>query len=561
MKTYTLILISLMVTSCASAPRLDSSALEELNQKYAAKDFRKFKDFQGFLKDVDQNHSPSYSQDEIQRYRLLGLYTRLHYREELLTKLSSLVAIPTFKKESRDQYKNPGIKRFGEEIKKIAEDYGLQYKNIDNRVFEVTLRGSSSSKKDVLGVYTHGDVVPADAKKWILPDGTKLNPFEAKIIDGKIYGRGTEDDKCSIVAALIAMKSIRESGLPLKRSIRLIIETTEETGGEGFKYYKDQYPIPPYNIVLDSGYPIIVAEKGFGSIYLKFKTISIPGPHNRAEIIQITGGTAINQIPKSSKIKLRAPKAFRPKLEALATKYIKDKGGDFKIEFSNKKKYLIITVTGVSAHSASPASGVNPVSRAFEYIHFATHEMGFHENHYTKAARTVAELFGTDYHGKKFGIDYKDEFMGPLTVSITYLKQKKGVLRLGINMRAPKGKEARALKKEVEVKLAAYKKKSNMQFEFKVSQGQYMFRSPKGNWISTLLDIYSSVTGNEAKPRSSSGSTTAKLLPNGVNFGPSMPGEKYMGHNANEFKRIKNFMLDTQMFTEAFLRLGNLDQM
>ena len=72
-------------------------------------------------------------------------------------------------------------------------------------------------------------------------------------------------------------------------------------------------------------------------------------------------------------------------------------------------------------------------------------------------------------------------------------------------------------------------------------------------------DNYSVTTGEEAKPVSSNGGTTAKYLPNAVSFGPGMPGEKYMGHTANEFKKLSNLLLDTQMFSEMMLRIGNLE--
>jgi acetylornithine deacetylase/succinyl-diaminopimelate desuccinylase-like protein len=86
-----------------------------------------------------------------------------------------------------------------------------------------------------------------------------------------------------------------------------------------------------------------------------------------------------------------------------------------------------------------------------------------------------------------------------------------------------------------------------------------MYRDPTGAWLKTLLDIFADTTGIDAGPVSSAGSTTAKLLPNGVNFGPNMPGDQYMGHVANEFKRLDVFKLDLQMFTEMMVRIGNLE--
>ena len=49
-----------------------------------------------------------------------------------------------------------------------------------------------------------------------------------------------------------------------------MIETTEETGGDGMKYYREKTPLPEYNIVLDSKYPAVVAEKGSGTLKVFF---------------------------------------------------------------------------------------------------------------------------------------------------------------------------------------------------------------------------------------------------------------------------------------------------
>jgi hypothetical protein len=98
-------------------------------------------------------------------------------------------------------------------------------------------------------------VVPVVADEWVLDDGTKLDPFKLTRVGGNLYGRGSIDDKGSIATVLYAMKAVKESGLPLARTIRLMIETTEETGGDAMKYYRAKTTLPEYNIVLDSKYP------------------------------------------------------------------------------------------------------------------------------------------------------------------------------------------------------------------------------------------------------------------------------------------------------------------
>lgn len=57
------------------------------------------------------------------------------------------------------------------------------------------------------------------------------------IKDGKIYGRGTADDKGPAIAALYAMRAVKECGVPLKHSLRLILGSDEECGSDDLEYY------------------------------------------------------------------------------------------------------------------------------------------------------------------------------------------------------------------------------------------------------------------------------------------------------------------------------------
>ena len=88
-----------------------------------------------------------------------------------------------------------------------------------------------------------------------------------------------------------------------------------------------------------------------------------------------------------------------------------------------------------------------------------------------------------------------------------------------------------------------------------------MYRDPKGAWVNLLFDVASENLGIKREFGSSNGGTSAHNLPNGVQFGLSMPNVKYTGHNANEFKTVDQFLIDMQIVTEAFVRLGKLKQM
>ncbi len=376
--------------------------------------------------------------ERINLYRLLGIFIRLRHKDALVRTLGGLVAIPTDKKEDRPQHENPNIRRFGLAIEKIAGGFGLEFRNFDNRIFEVALPGKGPES---LGVFTHGDVVPADPEKWVLPNGRRLPPFRLTIIGDRIYGRGASDDKSEIAAVLTAMGAIRRAGFTLDRTIRLAIETTEETGGSGTEYYKARTKLAPYNIVLDGAYPVGVAEKGFGVVMGKFPVRA--GTGKCVEIVAATGGLVVNQIPSRARAEIRTtdPALVKQVIDREAARYVTDNGGNFRIETTLAKKGLTVTVFGKSTHSARPSRGVNPVSRLFNFIHEARSLIPFKRNHFTDAASYVAANWGLDYLGGKLGIGFSDPFMGALTAPVTYVKVKQGALHLAVNPRAPRGRE------------------------------------------------------------------------------------------------------------------------
>ena len=129
------------------------------------------------------------------------------------------------------------------------------------------------------------------------------------------------------------------------------------------------------------------------------------------------------------------------------------------------------------------------------------------------------------------------------------------------NVRMPRGNTPEKLTQAITGKVNAWATANKTKVEIDYQQGDWMARDPKGAWLSTLLNIFGDTTGLEAKPVPTAGSTTAKLMPNAINFGPAMPGKKYTAHNANEFKEVVDLDADMQMFTEMLVRIGNLKQM
>lgn len=495
-------------------------------------------------------------QNEI--HRLLGLYARVKYGNAATETLKELVAIPTFRKDGVAQHENPEFLKIAAKIKSLAESFNLNFRNIDNRVYEISLDGSGD---EVVGIHAHADVVPVTPENWVLKDGTRLDPFKVTLVGDRMYGRGTEDDKNGIVVALYAMKIIKEEKLPLARNFKLLVDTTEETTGDAIPYYFERNPTPNYNLALDGGYPVIIAEKGYGTVMANFTRRAAQG--KGAEITALTGGLATNQIPSTSVATFASdkPAELAASLLKAATDYAKRNGGNFEVSTQVVGKDVKLTFTGVSAHSSEPESGVNPVARMLDFINSLDGKVALKHNHITDAARYAADNWGLDYLGKKLGIDFSDAFMGPLTASLTYVGMDEKTFKLAVNLRVPVGKTPEALKTEIADKLAAWSKKSHVAVAFDCSVDAPMYRNPEGEWVKALLAVATENLGMEHKYGTSAGATSVHDLPNGVQFGLAMPDVKYTGHNDNEFKTVEQFLLDLQIVTEMMGRIGQLPKL
>ncbi|UDM53449.1 dipeptidase [Cupriavidus sp. MP-37] len=513
-----------------------------------------------------QSKTPLSGDNLVNVARLLGVYNRLRNEAAAIDVLGRMVALRTVREEKIAQHENPAIVEFGKMIEGMAREFGLAYRNVDNRVFEVTLPGGG---KDTFGILTHADVVPAVADEWVLDDGTRLDPFRMTRIGDRLYGRGTIDDKGSIAAVLYAMKTVKESGVPLERSIRLMIETTEETGGDGMKYYRQHTTLPEYNVVLDSKYPAVVAEKGAGTLTVSFGIKAAddkraPGPADGKgpAIVAMRGAASANAIPETATARIAGgdAAAVAAALEQARADFLRryTPRGKFSIDVKRAGNDVDVKVTGASAHGSRPEEGVNPLPRLALFLQASG--VRFAANHYLNAVRYLNDLYGLDYLGNRMDVAYRDPFMGPLTMSPTLVRERGEYVDVVTNVRMPRGRTPDELGGQITKRIFSWAA-THGPVEIKYDQGNWMARDPKGAWLSTLLNIFGDTTGLEAKPVSTAGSTTAKLMPNAINFGPAMPGKKYTAHNAREYKEVADLNLDMQMFTEMLVRIGNLEKM
>jgi len=209
------------------------------------------------------------------------LFTKINdLEEESVSLMTELIAINSVGPASG----GPGEQEKAEFLKKYLNHIGIQnvsnYPAPDGRVaggerpnLVAILPGKNPNK--TFWILSHTDIVPAgDLSKW------ETDPFNPVVKDGRIYGRGSEDNHQGSVSSVLMARAFIETGIQPEMNIGLVFMADEETGSEyGLTYLienhaelfnKDDLIIIPDAGEAD-GSMIEVAEKSI--LWVKFKTI------------------------------------------------------------------------------------------------------------------------------------------------------------------------------------------------------------------------------------------------------------------------------------------------
>ena len=476
--------------------------------------------------------------------RAVATHAVASYFDAVVSTLADLVAFRTVAEPGTPNARHPEFQRLKGYLARKAAELGLEFE--DHGAAVVLGLGESH---DRLGLITHADVRPAQEATWA------ADPFslDTRSEPGRLLGRGVEDDKGPIAAALYSMKALRDQDAKTRRRVELIISLTEESDWTPFREFLARWVPPQLNIALDAVYPVVTAERGSGAVSVTVRPEAEPphGPYDDACLVSLRGGRFPTQIPAEAEAVVTGA---GPDLTA-ALRSRADRSAGVTFDLETTRATLRIHARGVAAHSSTPWEGRNAIT------HLAA-LLDVHSWPPTPAAtmtRFINDLLGTGHYADRFGaVAYAHDFMGPLTLALTTLGPADGGgLVAGLNIRRPVGRSREAVDAAIRATLDGWRQRTGSWLDYTLDIGDpyYLESAPH---IPVLLDIFRFYTGREAAgPLSIGGGTQARLVPNGLNFGPAMPDEAYTGHSEHEFMTVDRLRLTLEMYAAVLVELAS----
>ena len=454
------------------------------------------------------------------------------YRNEIIRDTRKLISFNSVYEESSKpgQPFGPKIAEALECALEIGTSMGFKTRNVDGYMGEVDY-GTEGKK---IGVIAHIDIVPAG-------DGWTYPPFEGRIVDGKLYGRGALDDKGPLVASLYAMKAIKESGMSLKNHVRCLIGCDEESGMRCAKYYLSKEEQPWGGFSPDGEFPVIFGEKG---IY-RFKCSDEweqPENEDRFRIIKIEGGTRMNVVPETAAAVLQGS----VELLALAERLLDQYNPEGRITLEQEGDKLVIKAQGMSAHSSMPWQGVSANNLLLNFLR----RMPLTPSAAEQYIYALADLFADGHEGKGLGIACSDEAFGQLTLSLGVLNVDSKGGSASFDLRYPSLGEREALWEKISEACKARSLKLTL---LQDKPGLYVPQDSE--MVQCLLRAYQETSGRKEGPITIGGGTYCRTMKNFVAYGPVFPGQKELAHERDEYISIDDLILCTKIYAQALYSL------
>jgi len=407
-----------------------------------------------------------------------------------------------------------------EYIAELAEKYGFNVDRCDGYCVEISI----GSGDDIIMIMGHADVVPTGTN-W------QYDPFLGEVVDGFIYGRGSEDDKGPTMASFHALRILKEMNLlnPNKKYV-LVVGGNEERGSDCLKYYFNtlKKSHPKYGFTPDAEFPLVYGEKGI-------MTYEFSGERESKLIKSLVAGTVSNAVVGEAKVILNGAFDLEDKFKDFLNK--NKLNGHIEVDDNETS----ITMIGKNAHAAMPNLGKNALAYLLLFLN---------ENFEDEIINHFANLF-SDYYGKNMGISVEGERMGKLTMNLGLGSYSDSKYSFTVNIRYPIDTTGEYVSNILDSKVLD---KGTL-----ISDSNPLYVDPESDFIKVLMKAYQDITKDyDSKPMTIGGGTYARNTINSVAFGMCFPNEEELAHQINEVLSVESLEKGLAVYLKAIHLLGAL---
>lgn len=435
---------------------------------------------------------------------------------QLIADIQALCSIDSVYDEATVQPGSPfgaGCRRALDAMLALGRADGFVTHDVDGYAGDIEV-GSGEEGICILG---HLDVVPVQPENWQSP------PFAPEIRGGKLYGRGTSDDKGPLLAAYHAAKLYHAMHPEQTKKIRVIFGCNEERGSSCVRYYFTKMPACRLGFTPDAEFPVIYGEKGTCGIVLH-------GRQEEGALLSLNGGTVANVVAQQCTAMLRGePAQYAESWAAFQAAHPNIRG-----QWAAKGENCTLSVFGQAAHASTPQLGVNAVAAMAAYLQQVTPN--------PLCALIVEKL--SDTAGRQLGIAAEGQ-LGALTMNLGIAKFQDGAWELTLDLRIPHEVEADKLAETVRTEAEPY----GASLEYHAGRALILDRQSK--LIRALDAAYREEAPEGGEPQAIGGGTYAKAAGNCAAFGPAFPGEDTHIHDCDEFMDLESLERATAIYYRA----------
>jgi|GEM_PF-1980949 len=189
--------------------------------------------------------------------------------------------------------KSPRLLDQEAQLRSAAVRKGLKF-STDDLYYEVGPHGATRDKnpnvKGLVTLFVRGDVAQ--------PIELARRPHDAGATVGtRIYGPRASSDRAALVAGLVAVSALKESGVPLVASPTLVVDRFGNLDGRGTRHFLTTRGVPKRSFALDGHFPLSTTSPGTVAVTLRSQDGAAPSTDG-AQLVFASAEAPDEEVPR-----------------------------------------------------------------------------------------------------------------------------------------------------------------------------------------------------------------------------------------------------------------------